>query len=190
MAARITVADLVIVPCACGPCERLPDGTFTEWHETPKAAALAVRRHVEADALYWAVHYHIVDGHLRAEEMGDAEVPVLVLNVTAPEAEKLLATLDPLSALAETDQAALNALTERVQFESAALQELVTQMHVDSQPIPEPHEVALAEPPKIAWLLLGVPMEHVADLHGVAEKFRKDPRVVVEMSLGYTERPA
>ena len=42
----------------------------------------------------------LIDGHLRAEITPDDEVPVLVLDVTAAEAAKLLATLDPLAALA------------------------------------------------------------------------------------------
>jgi hypothetical protein len=45
----------------------------------------------------------LIDGHLRADITPDNEVPVLVLDVTEEEADKLLATLDPLSAMAETD---------------------------------------------------------------------------------------
>src|SRR5919201_2122671 len=49
----------------------------------------------------------LIDGHLRAETTPDAVVPVLVLDVDEAEADKLLATLDPLAALAETDSEAL-----------------------------------------------------------------------------------
>ncbi len=52
--------------------------------------------------------YQIIDGHLRQEEAGDEEVPVLILDVTAKEAELLLATYDPLSAAAEADQEKLH----------------------------------------------------------------------------------
>ena len=52
----------------------------------------------------------LIDGHLRAEDYGDAEWPVLVLDVTADEARLLLATLDPLSALAEHDSETLKKL--------------------------------------------------------------------------------
>ena len=46
----------------------------------------------------------LIDGHLRAETTPEAVVPVLVLDVSEAEALKLLATYDPLSAMAETDQ--------------------------------------------------------------------------------------
>src|SRR5215813_14173989 len=42
----------------------------------------------------------LIDGHLRQEELRDAEVDVEVLDVTDAEAEKLLLTIDPLAALA------------------------------------------------------------------------------------------
>src|SRR5262245_16178937 len=42
----------------------------------------------------------LIDGHLRAETTPDQEVPVLLLDVTEDEAAKLLATLDPLAAMA------------------------------------------------------------------------------------------
>src|SRR5690242_20465824 len=46
----------------------------------------------------------LIDGHLRAETTPDMEVPVLVLDVTADEANKLLAVLDPLANRAGVDQ--------------------------------------------------------------------------------------
>ena len=66
----------------------------------------------------------LIDGHLRAETTPDALVPVLVLDVTAAEAEKLLATIDPLAALATTDESALRELLASVTTESPALQSL------------------------------------------------------------------
>ena len=52
----------------------------------------------------------LIDGHLRAETTPDQEVPVLVLDVTEQEANKLLLTLDPLAGLAETDAGLLGEL--------------------------------------------------------------------------------
>ncbi len=43
----------------------------------------------------------LVDGHLRADLDPEQKVPVLVLDVTAAEAAKMLITLDPLAAMAE-----------------------------------------------------------------------------------------
>lgn len=61
----------------------------------------------------------LIDGHLRAETAPDMEVPVLVLDVDEREAEKLLATLDPLGALAAADAQAVAALRERIATQEA-----------------------------------------------------------------------
>jgi hypothetical protein len=63
----------------------------------------------------------LIDGHLRTETMGDALVPVLVLDVNEAEADKLLATIDPLGAMAEADTDKLRALLEEVETASEDL---------------------------------------------------------------------
>ena len=45
----------------------------------------------------------LVDGHLRAELLDEQEVAVLVTDLTQEEADQLLATMDPLAALADAD---------------------------------------------------------------------------------------
>lgn len=45
----------------------------------------------------------LLDGHLRAEILGDAEVSVLVVDLDDKEAAQMLATFDPIGALAITD---------------------------------------------------------------------------------------
>ena len=52
----------------------------------------------------------LIDGHARAEVAGDAIVPVLVLDVTEDEAKKILATFDPVGAMAGKDAEKLAAL--------------------------------------------------------------------------------
>ena len=69
----------------------------------------------------------LIDGHLRAETLGDGDVPVLILDVNEAEADKLLATLDPLAAMAESDAAAFEELLHTVNTSSQALQELIAQ---------------------------------------------------------------
>lgn len=63
----------------------------------------------------------LIDGHLRAETAAQDEVPVLVLDLDDEEADKLLALLDPLAGLAETDRDALADLAARIETESTAL---------------------------------------------------------------------
>jgi hypothetical protein len=66
----------------------------------------------------------LIDGHLRADLDPAQQVPVLVLDVTEEEGDKILATLDPLAALAETDDEAMRALLESVKFDDSLLREL------------------------------------------------------------------
>lgn len=63
----------------------------------------------------------LIDGHLRAEISSDEMVPVLVLDVTEAEADKLLATLDPLASMAVLDSDAFAKLVESVTTDSDAL---------------------------------------------------------------------
>src|SRR5512146_2865149 len=63
----------------------------------------------------------LIDGHLRAETTPDAEVPVLVLDVTEAEADKILATLDPLAAMAQADTEKLDALLREVETGNEAV---------------------------------------------------------------------
>jgi len=66
-------------------------------------AGAALARETEAGLV-------LIDGHLRAELNPDQEIPVLVLDVTAEEADKILATMDPLAEMAEADQRKRKAL--------------------------------------------------------------------------------
>jgi DNA modification methylase len=70
----------------------------------------------------------LIDGHLRCETTPDMVVPVLVLDVTEDEADKLLATLDPLASLAQADREALTALLASVETDSAAVQALLANL--------------------------------------------------------------
>jgi len=56
----------------------------------------------------------LIDGHLRQEVMGDQAVPVLIVDVTEEEADKMLLTLDPLAAMAASDDKRLKALLDTV----------------------------------------------------------------------------
>ena len=82
----------------------------------------------------------LIDGHLRAETTPEALVPVLVVDVTEVEADKLLATLDPLAAMAETDAQALAELLETVKAESDAVRDLLDSIAQDAGIQPPPFE--------------------------------------------------
>ena len=104
----------------------------------------------------------LIDGHLRAEVTPEQEVPVLVLDVNQQEADLILATLDPLAAMAEADTEALEALLESVAIDSADLAEHLAGYVGNGQKegLTDPDEVPPlpAEPttkPGDLWLLGG-----------------------------------
>lgn len=100
----------------------------------------------------------LIDGHLRTEISKDQEIPVLVLDVNAEEADLLLATLDPLAGMAAPDLpkqiALLSGLTPRL----APIGNLLAGWLSHAAELPEEDEVQ--QPPRIAvtkpgdlWLL-------------------------------------
>jgi DNA modification methylase len=106
----------------------------------------------------------LVDGHLRAETTPDQEVPVLILDINEAEADKLLLSLDPLAALAETNAQALDALLREVDTGSEGLQQMYADMaeaaelyegdnaEIVEDEIPEPPVDPITKPGDL-WLL-------------------------------------
>jgi len=66
----------------------------------------------------------LIDGHLRAETTPDMEVPVLVVDLDEDEARKLLASLDPLAAMAGQDDELLRELLAGLDTDSEFLRDL------------------------------------------------------------------
>ena len=103
------------------------------WRTHPESQQNALRGVLSeigyADALIARKLYDgslmLIDGHLRAETSGDEKVPVLVVDVTEAEADKILLTLDPLAGLATRDDEKLKELIGSVTFDSEALRQLM-----------------------------------------------------------------
>lgn len=74
----------------------------------------------------------LVDGHLRAELAPEALVPVLVLDLEEHEALKLLATFDPLAAMAGADAGLLAGLVEEVATDNAAVRALLDSLAAEN----------------------------------------------------------
>ena len=107
----------------------------------------------------------LVDGHLRAETLHNTEVPVLVLDITPEEADKLLVSLDPLAAMAEADADKLRELLESVETASSELADMFTALAEDAgildglneqeiteDEVPEPPVDPITKPGDL-WLL-------------------------------------
>jgi hypothetical protein len=138
------------------------------WRRHPEEQRAALRGLLEeigyADALIArrdGERLVLVDGHLRQSLDADQIVPVLVLDVTESEAETLLATLDPLAALAKPDAAALGALLERVEAADASVRQLLERLAHEAGLDPalpaSPDDIPPAPPPRTRagdlWLL-------------------------------------
>ena len=98
------------------------------WRRHPPAQEAALRGILEdigfADAMIARETedgLELIDGHLRKEVMGDQPVPVLIVDVTEEEADKMLLTLDPLAMMANADQDQFLALLQNAEFESQAI---------------------------------------------------------------------
>jgi hypothetical protein len=79
----------------------------------------------------------LIDGHLRREILGDDIIPVLVVNVSEEESKQMLATFDPIAALAETNTELLSQLLEGLDFNSAIISEMLDDLRAESTvPLP------------------------------------------------------
>lgn len=76
----------------------------------------------------------VFDGHARKDRDPLQVWPVLVMDLTRAEADKMLAVIDPLAAMAEPDEAARQALWDSLVLESEALRELSPSFVPDFQP--------------------------------------------------------
>ncbi len=87
---------------------------------------------------------NLVDGHARVEEAlerHEATVPVLYVDLSPEEEALVLATLDPLAAMAETNQAALDALLADVTVDDAGLRRLLADLGGPKAGLTDPDEV-------------------------------------------------
>ena len=67
----------------------------------------------------------LIDGHLRQEMTPDEEVPVLILDVNEQEADILLATYDPLTAMANEEGAVLHELLGGIESQNDEMRTLL-----------------------------------------------------------------
>ena len=127
----------------------------------------------------------LIDGHLRAGLDPDAKVPVLVLDVTAEEADKIMLTLDPLAAMAEADQKKLGELLREIETGSDAVQSLLNSLAVEaaceeSAGTVELKQLAVKPPPRMTWVLIGIPTVSFGSISEVVETIASIPDTIVE----------
>ena len=138
--------------------EYIPSDQLTShpgnWREHPKAQAEALRGVLGEVGIAGALLAYrslrqngalvVIDGHLR-KDAAPQNWPVLILDVDDAEADYLLATHDPLAAMATADAGALDALLSSVQSGEAAVQAMLASL-AESAGIYPPKDDADAEP--------------------------------------------
>lgn len=82
---------------------------------------------------------NMIDGHLRVtlalRQGDDTPIPVTLVDLSEEEEALILATLDPLSAMAATDAAKLDELLRDVQTGDAAVMDLLTRISGNAPPV-------------------------------------------------------
>ena len=74
----------------------------------------------------------LIDGHARASMVGDSEIPVLILDVDESEADKILATFDPIGAMAETNKKNLDSILRQIQTSDEEVAKLLSDIAADA----------------------------------------------------------
>jgi hypothetical protein len=125
----------------------------------------------------------LIDGHLRADTAADEEVPVVVVDVTEQEAEKLLLSMDPLAALADSNAQALESLLRDVQTGDSALAKMWEGL-AEENGLLEDGEVKVTEvdvkpPPRMAWVLVGIPVVRYGEIQAAMEQIASVSDVTV-----------
>jgi hypothetical protein len=95
---------------------------------------------------------HLLDGHLRRNlgtAQGTDKIPVLIGNWSKEQELRILATLDPIRALAQVDSAKLASLLHDVSTGSEALEQLLAELAVDAVTGPAPVGPAIDPGPQI-----------------------------------------
>jgi hypothetical protein len=121
----------------------------------------------------------LIDGHLRRDLEPNMLVTVELLDVNEEEARKLLLTIDPLAALADTDKDILARLTKITEADSEILNGFWRSLANGQEQLKmssDLEEMPTGSPPAMVWLTIGIPLNkfgevqhHVAALEEVAD---------------------
>lgn len=120
----------------------------SNWRKHPKAQLAALTGVLGEVGLVQGVVFnrrtgHLLDGHLRVElalRHGQTTVPTTVVDLDEKEEALILATFDPLGAMAETDKALFLDLRDAVVVENEALTSLLDSLA--SEPLSAPPSVS------------------------------------------------
>lgn len=130
----------------------------------------------------------LIDGHARAEILPDQEIPVLILDLTPEEAKKILATFDTVGDLAGVDTELLDSLLAQVNSENIAISQMLAQLAEENgigvqEGVQSLKDVEIKEPPKMTWVLIGIPVVKYGEIAAIIENIANDPGTIVETTV-------
>lgn len=131
----------------------------------------------------------LIDGHARKGIAKDQEIPVLITDLTPAEADILLATYDPIAAMAQADQTALDSLLGGLEAEDAEVQKLLDGL-ASGEPAEETVELKQLEtrpPPIMTWVLIGIPTVRFGEISEHVEAIAAGDDVICETTVSSHE---
>lgn len=163
------------------------------WRDHPKQQVLAMHGVLAevgiAGALlgYRSERAHgrtvVIDGHLR-KDLAQQTWPVLMLDVDDAEADYLLATHDPLAAMAQSDAAALDALLDSITTQDAAVRRMLAELAAAAGVPNLPNPDAQNEPQLRGEVLIEIYCSHtdLAEFQGTLNVWSSRPTVSLDIS--------
>ena len=127
----------------------------------------------------------LIDGHLRKSLADDESmpegIPVLVLEVSEQEAKTLLATMDPLAAMAEASVEKFEALLADIETDSDALRQLLDgECAKNAASSTAMEKVDARQAPAFMWVLIGVPTVRYGAIARLVEEAADIDQSIVE----------
>ena len=167
------------------------DNNPHNWRRHPDSQRRALRGlHKEAGfagaLLYNERTKRLIDGHLRREEWIDLpEVPVLIGEWTEAQEKKILAALDNITARADVDTGALEELIADLEPSdedfAALIEDIAATIPVDVAA--ELRKLDIQPPPKMSWVLIGIPTVRFAEISADVERMAKIKGITVETTV-------
>jgi len=123
----------------------------------------------------------ILDGHMRFEEHDGDTVPVLLVDLSDEEAERLLATFDWIGAQASADETVFRQILDK---HSQDLEDVFgDQIKLDQlDGNVELSPVTPQDPPECTWVLIGIPTVKFHDIALLVESLADRPNVIVKIT--------
>lgn len=131
----------------------------------------------------------LIDGHAR-KKISKGLVPVLIGDWSEEDEKKILATLDPLGALAEANKDALGKLLHDLETDSDALQEMLDGLaaengtdHTEAVGLTDLVAISIQPSPAMTWVLIGLPTVRFGDIAETISKLAKVDGLYLESTV-------